>query len=187
MKVTLVVDDNRVEAEVDLGAGTVTLAGREHRFKILSSVGEKVELEIGGEKALVEGWTDGQPEPIGELSVNGERVIASGIERAVAASSAMPARPATTPRPSAIPPRPAPAPSNTGAGIAVTPPMPGKVIEVRVSEGERVAAGQILLVLEAMKMRNEVASPSAGTIRDLAVSAGANVRAHETMLRIIPG
>jgi glutaconyl-CoA/methylmalonyl-CoA decarboxylase subunit gamma len=85
-----------------------------------------------------------------------------------------------------------PAPPSSGSspapseGTPVMPPMPGRVIEVRVSEGQRVEAGSILLVVEAMKMRNEVASPVAGFVRGLRVAAGSNVRSHEPMLYVAP-
>jgi biotin carboxyl carrier protein len=65
--------------------------------------------------------------------------------------------------------------------------MPGKVLELRVKDGDRVEKGQVLLVLEAMKMRNEVASPAAGVVAGLAVAAGANVRAKDVLLRIVAG
>ncbi len=64
--------------------------------------------------------------------------------------------------------------------------MPGKVIELRVAEGDRVEAGTVLLVLEAMKMRNEITSPSAGIVRGVRVAAGANARAKEPMLFVAP-
>jgi biotin carboxyl carrier protein len=81
------------------------------------------------------------------------------------------------------PPSAAPA---EGPGTILRPPMPGKVIEVRVKDGDRVVAGQVLLVLEAMKMRNDVLATSSGVVREVRVVAGANVRAREAMLRIEP-
>ena len=71
-------------------------------------------------------------------------------------------------------------------GAPVVPPMPGKVIEVRVKEGDRVRKGDVLLVLEAMKMRNEIVSPADGVVRGLAVSAGGNARAKAPMLFVAP-
>ncbi len=53
-------------------------------------------------------------------------------------------------------------------------------------EGDRVRTGTVLLVLEAMKMRNEVTSPADGIVRNLRVSEGSSVRAREPMLRIAP-
>jgi glutaconyl-CoA/methylmalonyl-CoA decarboxylase subunit gamma len=75
----------------------------------------------------------------------------------------------------------------SGTGVPVVPPMPGKVIEVRVREYDRVKKGDVLLVLEAMKMRNEVTSPANGTVKELRVAAGTNVRAKEPMLYVVPG
>lgn len=68
----------------------------------------------------------------------------------------------------------------------VRPPMPGKVVEVHVKEGEAVAEGQVLLVLEAMKMQNDLKCPVAGTVRRVHVEAGANVDANTVLLEIEP-
>ena len=62
----------------------------------------------------------------------------------------------------------------TGACVA---PMPGKVVEVRVAEGDPVEAGQIILVLEAMKMEHQVTAPEAGTVQALHAAAGDQVEA----------
>ncbi len=66
----------------------------------------------------------------------------------------------------------------------VKPPMPGKVVEVKVKEGQTVAAGDVLLVLEAMKMQNDLKAPMAGTIKRVHVSDGANVEAATVLLEI---
>lgn len=66
----------------------------------------------------------------------------------------------------------------------VKPPMPGKVVEVKVKEGQVVAEGEILLVLEAMKMQNDLKSPMAGTVRKINVADGANVEATTVMVEI---
>ena len=63
----------------------------------------------------------------------------------------------------------------------VKAPMPGKVIRLLVSEGEAVEAGQGLVVVEAMKMQNEVKSPKAGTVRKVAAQTGQAVNAGETL------
>jgi biotin carboxyl carrier protein len=54
----------------------------------------------------------------------------------------------------------------------VRPPMPGRVVRVLVRAGERVARGQVLLVLEAMKMQNEIPAPQGGIVREVRVSEG---------------
>jgi len=64
--------------------------------------------------------------------------------------------------------------------------MPGTAIEVRVQEGEHVAKGQVLLILEAMKMRNEILSPVAGRVERLQVHTGSSVRPREPMLFVVP-
>jgi biotin carboxyl carrier protein len=66
--------------------------------------------------------------------------------------------------------------SATGA-YRVMAPMPGRVVRVLVKPGDEVAARQGLLVVEAMKMENELSSPRAGTVREVAVSEGASVEA----------
>jgi biotin carboxyl carrier protein len=62
--------------------------------------------------------------------------------------------------------------SQEGGGSRVKPPMPGRIVSVRVREGQRVAKGEVLLVLEAMKMQNEVVAPRAGVVAKLHVREG---------------
>jgi biotin carboxyl carrier protein len=60
-------------------------------------------------------------------------------------------------------------------------PMPGKVVRILVAEGEAVEAGQGVMVVEAMKMQNEMKSPRAGTVRQLLVGEGASVNAGDVL------
>jgi biotin carboxyl carrier protein len=73
-----------------------------------------------------------------------------------------------------------------GARGAVTAQMTGRVISVNVKPGDKVAEGQILLIVEAMKMENEIAAPLAGTVKDIAVAAGARVSEGDLLLQIEP-
>lgn len=180
MKVVLVTDGKRVEVDLDLAAGTARLEGASFPVRVVLAAPMKVELEVAGEPVVVEGWPEGFAAPPGRVTINGELHTLS-VERRSSAETAP-----TAPRPSDASPGPRAAPPVARDGVAIAPPMPGKVVELRVREGEKVVAGQVLLVLEAMKMRNEVASPVAGVVADLTVSAGANVRASEPMLRIRP-
>ncbi len=66
----------------------------------------------------------------------------------------------------------------------VTSPMPGKVIRVLIREGEQVEAGQGLLVVEAMKMQNEIRSPKSGRVVALRVTEGAAVTGGETLAEV---
>ena len=67
----------------------------------------------------------------------------------------------------------------------VRSPMPALVARVEVSPGETVHPGQILVVLEAMKMENDVRSPAGGTVQSVAVAAGATVEKDQLLLTII--
>ena len=89
-----------------------------------------------------------------------------------------PSAPAAAPvaAPVAAAPAAAPAaPAITGSGEAVKAPMPGTILKVNVTNGQAVKEGQVLLVLEAMKMENEIMAPKDGTITAVAVQKGASV------------
>ncbi len=69
-----------------------------------------------------------------------------------------------------------------GGRAQVLAPMPGKVVRVLVEEGEEVEAGAGLVVVEAMKMQNELKSPKAGTVAELHARVGATVNAGEVLV-----
>jgi glutaconyl-CoA/methylmalonyl-CoA decarboxylase subunit gamma len=178
MRVTLARDGKKEEVEVGPDLDYVVLGGSRFPVTVVSSTAMRVELEIAGEKVVVENWPDHFATPPGPVDVNGER-WKIGIERGTSdpakprtarASAAGPTTPATTPFP------------ETGSGVPVMPSMPGRVVELRVKEGDRVRKGDVLLVLEAMKMRNELTSPADGVVRDIRVASGANARPNEPML-----
>lgn len=72
-------------------------------------------------------------------------------------------------------PKAAAAPTATGAGEKVTCPMPGNILAVNVNVGDTVKEGQILMILEAMKMENEIMAPCDGKITSVGVTKGATV------------
>lgn len=84
-----------------------------------------------------------------------------------------PAAPAAAPA-AAAPAAPAAA-AVTGAGEAVNAPMPGTILKVNVTQGQKVAEGAVLCVLEAMKMENEILAPKAGTVTQVLAAKGATV------------
>ena len=79
-------------------------------------------------------------------------------------------------------PAPAPATKSAGAGsIKVASPMPGKILDVKANVGDAVKKGQVILILEAMKMENEVVAPEDGTVASIDVASGATVEAGDTL------
>jgi biotin carboxyl carrier protein len=180
MRLRIVRDGRTDEVEVSADGASVTVAGHTYPVTLVAASALRVELEIGGERVLVENWPDHFPEPPGAVDVNGVRA-ATTVELMAGSPGAMPERPSAVPAAVA---EPAPPRGPSGEGVPIVPPMPGKVIEVRVEEGAQVRVGQVLLVLEAMKMRNEVTSPIAGVVRGLRVAPGANARAREPMMFI---
>ncbi|MGL4798130.1 MAG: biotin/lipoyl-containing protein [Cellulosilyticaceae bacterium] len=78
---------------------------------------------------------------------------------------------------------PAAAPSAAGANKVVAP-MPGKIVDVKVSVGQQIKEGDLVAVLEAMKMENEVFASASGTVASVNVSAGAMVEANDVIVTI---
>ena len=84
------------------------------------------------------------------------------------AAAAAPAAPAASTAPAA-------APAVQAAGETITAPMPGNILRIEVTNGAAVKAGQILIVLEAMKMENEILAPRDGTVAQIIVQKGSTV------------
>ena len=105
----------------------------------------------------------------------GEAMLLDEYELAAPAAPAVPAAPAA-----AVPAAaPAVAPAAPAAGLAagevVKSPMPGNVLKINVAPGQKVGEGDVLIILEAMKMENEVVSTKAGTVAQIVVAQGAVV------------
>lgn len=66
----------------------------------------------------------------------------------------------------------------------VTAPMPGKILEINVTEGEEVNSGDTLIVLEAMKMENNITAPRSGTIQEITATKGENVEADDILIKL---
>ena len=69
----------------------------------------------------------------------------------------------------------APAPAAAGSGAKVNAPMPGTILDVRVQNGAKVKKGDVLVILEAMKMENEIQAPCDGTVTSVCVKKGDSV------------
>lgn len=88
-----------------------------------------------------------------------------------------PPKPVSQTKPAAAKPAPA-----EGGGTTVNSPMPGTIVAVEVKEGDTVSQGQVLLILEAMKMENEIPSPADGKVVSLKVTEGSSVRAGDVLV-----
>lgn len=105
----------------------------------------------------------------------GKVVLLDEYEACAPAPAAAPAATAAPAAPAAPAAAPAPAPVALFDGEPVNAPMPGNILRIDVKEGDKVKAGQTLLILEAMKMENEIAAPKDGTVVQIATSKGAVV------------
>ena len=90
-----------------------------------------------------------------------------------------PAAPVVEAAPSAAP---AAAPAVTGAGEKVDSPMPGTILKVNVAAGQTVKEGDLLVILEAMKMENEIFAPKGGTVTQVLVEKGASVNTGDVLV-----
>ena len=103
----------------------------------------------------------------------GKAMLLDEYEAIVPSAPAAPAAAPVAAAPAA--PAAAAAPVVTGAGEAVNAPMPGTILKVNVTQGQKVAEGAVLCVLEAMKMENEILAPKAGTVTQVLAAKGATV------------
>ena len=111
-----------------------------------------------------------------EVEVEQGKAVLLDEYEALAPAQAAPAAPVATAPAAAPTPAAAPAaPVNLAAGETVTAPMPGNILRVDVAQGDTVKAGQILIILEAMKMENEIVAPKDGTVAQVVTSKGSVV------------
>ena len=102
----------------------------------------------------------------------GEAMLVDEYELAAPAAPAPAAAAAPV---AAAAPAAAAAPVSVAAGEAVKSPMPGNILKINVTQGQKVNEGDVIMILEAMKMENEIVATRSGTIAQIAVSKGAVV------------
>lgn len=97
----------------------------------------------------------------------------------VAAPAAAPAAPAAKP---AAPKKAAP--TGAAGAVKVTAPMPGNILKVNVSVGQKITKGDVVCVLEAMKMENDIPAPSDGVVASVNVQKGATVNSGDVLISL---
>lgn len=121
------------------------------------------------------------------INVNGKgyEVDVEEIKDGVVAQPMVAAPVAAAPAPAAAPKAaPAPAAAPAGEGEKVEAPMPGNIMKINVKVGDTVAEGDVLIVLEAMKMENDIVSPKAGKVTSVTVQQGATVNTGDVLVTI---
>lgn len=117
------------------------------------------------------------------ITVNGTAYDVT-VDEANGAVPAPAATPAAAPAAPAPAPKAAPAPTAAQGAIKVEAPMPGTILDVKTSNGASVNAGDVLCVLEAMKMENEIVAPQAGTVASVSVAKGDSVEAGQVIITL---
>ena len=109
------------------------------------------------------------------ITVNGVAYDVAVEELGAGEASAAPvSTPAAVPAPAK---KATPKTSGSAGAVKITAPMPGKILSVKASVGQAVKKGDVILILEAMKMENEVVAPEDGTVASIDVAAGDSVEA----------
>jgi len=127
-----------------------------------------------------------------KITVNG---TAYEVEVEEIGGANAPIAPAAQTTPSAMPPplhrgelkpasTPTPSASVPSGATSVTAPMPGNILSVNVAVGDTVAEGDVVCVLEAMKMENEIVAPKSGTVASVNVAAGSAVNGGDVLVGI---
>lgn len=113
------------------------------------------------------------------ITVNGTAYDVAVEELGAGAVAAAPA--AVAPVAAAPVAAPAPAASGAAGSITVASPMPGKILAIKANAGQAVKKGEVVMILEAMKMENEITAPEDGTIASINVAVGDSVESGDTL------
>lgn len=145
-----------------------TINGAQFDVTIDSIVGSKAKVEVNGIPF--------------EVEMQGSSLVEEALPTVSTEAAAAPAAPAAAP--AAEPAAAAAAKSGPGAGAPVKAPLPGVVTKILVKEGQGVKKGETVLVLEAMKMENNITAEADGTVTGICVSAGDSVMEGTTLITI---
>ena len=146
-----------------------TINGAQYDVTIDSIVGSKAKVEVNGIPF--------------EVEMHGSSLVEEDLP--TMSTEGAPARAAAPAAPAAAPAAAAPAAkSGPGAGTPVKAPLPGVVTKILVAEGQAVKKGETVLVLEAMKMENNITAEADGAVTGICVAAGDSVMEGTTLLTI---
>lgn len=161
MKLAITVEEQTLEADFVTTNGTATLTHNEQRYTAEVGQPEPGFYTVVLDNRVFRCLLNELPGGVTEVIVNGQRIPVSVHDkkhlRGKTGSEA------------------------AGGKATLTAPMPGKVVRVMCAAGDEVTAQQGLLVIEAMKMQNEVLAPKAGKLAELRVSEGQTVNAGEVL------
>ena len=118
------------------------------------------------------------------VTVNGVAYDVVVEEVGGAPAQAPVAAPVAAPAPAVAPAAPKAAPAGNAGAVAVKAPMPGTIMKVNVAPGQAVKKGDVLCVLEAMKMENDISAPQDGTVASVNVQKGASVQSEEVLVTL---
>lgn len=122
-----------------------------------------------------------------EVEVTETDAIVTGITEVPVMVAAAPAAapvvaPVEAPKAEEAPAAPAAPAAPTASGTQVKAPMPGSILAVKASVGQAVKAGDVLVVLEAMKMENDITAPCDGTVKEIVVTKGTTVNTDDVLV-----
>jgi biotin carboxyl carrier protein len=117
------------------------------------------------------------------ITVNGKAYDVA-VEEITDGSAPVVSAPVAAAPKAAAAPAPAPAAAPAGEGEKVTAPMPGTILDVKVSVGDTVTKGQAIMVLEAMKMENDIVAPCDGKVTSVTVKKGDTVNSADTLATV---
>jgi len=118
------------------------------------------------------------------ITVNGTTYDVAVEETGAGASAPVAAAPKAAAPKAAAPAPAAPAATGSAGSVVVSAPMPGKILSVKTEVGASVKKGDVLIVLEAMKMENEIVAPEDGTVASVNTQAGSQVESGDTLVTL---
>ena len=118
------------------------------------------------------------------ITVNGVTYVVNVEEVSGAAAPAAAPAPVAAPAPAPAAAPKAAAPKASAGAVSVKAPMPGNIMKINVKAGQAVKKGDVLIVLEAMKMENDICAPDDGTVASVEVSQGATVETDAVLVTL---